>query len=173
MSMATYNEVFLTCKRETAQINERIVIIEAKVAKAQQLAKEKGKTPPLLWVRDVEQGFTGDGKGILASRKAVHIPLVFELETSRKALEKLTHDLDKLGEKCDDVYAAFVTFEDEAGRRACLDSVTIALLALPRCSCPISAFNALIVNAAPTSGTTRCPSETAFPSSETAAAASR
>ena len=124
VSMATYNEVFLTCKRETAQINERIVIIEAKVAKAHQCAKEKGKTPPLLWVRDAEQGFAGEGKGILASRKAVHIPLVFELETSRKALEKLMNDLEKLGDKCDDVYAAFVTFEDEVGRRACLDSVS-------------------------------------------------
>ena len=69
-------------------------------------------------------------RGILASRKAVHIPLVFELESSRKALDKLTSDLESLGEKCDDVYAAFITFEDEVGRRACLDSVSV-LDALP------------------------------------------
>ena len=39
--MATYKEVFLTCKRTSADIHERLSIIEAKVAKAQQLAKEQ------------------------------------------------------------------------------------------------------------------------------------
>ena len=41
MAVATYNDVFLTCKRTTADIHERLSIIEAKVAKAQQLAKEQ------------------------------------------------------------------------------------------------------------------------------------
>jgi len=46
-------------------VNEAIVINETKVAKAQQIAKEKAKTPPLFWVRDLEQGYAGEGKGIL------------------------------------------------------------------------------------------------------------
>ena len=45
--MATYKEVFLTCKRTSADIHERLSIIEAKVAKAQQLAKEQVRLRPL------------------------------------------------------------------------------------------------------------------------------
>ena len=47
---------------------------------------KQGKTPPLFWVRDEEQGFGGEGKGLLASRKAGKMPLVFELEQNRAAL---------------------------------------------------------------------------------------
>jgi len=124
VSTASYNEVFLTCKRKSAHINEAIVITEAKVAKAQQTAKERAKTPPLFWVRDPEQGYAGEGKGILATRKAVHMHTVFELERNRKALDKLNGDLDRLGANCDDVYASFVTFDNEQSRRKCLNSVS-------------------------------------------------
>ena len=41
VSFATYTEVFLTCKRKSADINDIIGIVEAKVGKAQQRAKEK------------------------------------------------------------------------------------------------------------------------------------
>ena len=86
---------------------------------------KQGKTPPLFWVRDEEQGCGGEGKGLLASRKAGKMPLVFELEQNRAALLALHARLDSLGAQCDDMYAAFITFADEAGRRACLDSVSV------------------------------------------------
>jgi succinyl-CoA synthetase beta subunit len=56
VSVAKHTEVFLTFKRTDAEISDKLAIIEAKVAKAQQLAKERGKKPPLFWVGDAEQG---------------------------------------------------------------------------------------------------------------------
>ena len=131
VSVASYNEVFLTCKRKSAEINEKLAIVQAKVAKAQQVAREKGKTPPLFWVSDGELGAQGMGaevcqeRRILTTRKTVHMPLVYEMENNRKALDKLRVDLEKLGAQCDDMYAAFITFENEQGRRKCLDSVSL------------------------------------------------
>ena len=123
VSFATYTEVFLTCKRKSADINDIIGIVEAKVGKAQQRAKDKGSVAPVFWIRDPEQGHGADSKGLLTSRKSSYMPLVRSLENSRKALDALTKDLEKLGAQCDDVYAAFVTFAQENERQKCLDSV--------------------------------------------------
>jgi len=154
VSVATYNEVFLTCKQKVAEIlksqclviyivyvlgrlllrilkvaeiNEKNAIVEAKVAKAQQMAKEKGKPPPLFWISDAdfgEQGLRGEGRRILTTRKSAHIPTVRELELNHKTRDKLKEDLDTLGHQCDDCYAAFITFANEKDRRKCLDSVS-------------------------------------------------
>ncbi len=110
VSVARHTEDFLTFKRTAAEISEKIAIIEAKVDKAQQLAREAKKKPPLFWVRDAEQGGCSEGGPILASRSGAHMQTVFEFERSIKALEK--HKLrEKLGSaESKDVYAAFITF---------------------------------------------------------------
>jgi len=109
VSVAIHTEVFLTFKRTDAEISEKIAIIEAKVARAQQLAREGKKKPPLFWVRDAEQGGCSEGGDILASRSGAHMQTVFEFERSIKALDKLREKFKSSAES-KDVHAAFITF---------------------------------------------------------------